>query len=108
MEKDVVQDAETKGLPSFLSKENLKFILFGGKGGVGKTTSSTATAIYLAGTRPEKSILVFSTDPAHSLGDSFAQPINDEPTPIKGFGNLFSMEMSFQKSSVHIMKPCPY
>jgi len=98
MEKDVVQDAETKGLPSFLTKENLKFILFGGKGGVGKTTSSTATAIYLAGTRPEKSILVFSTDPAHSLADSFAQPINDEPTPIKGFANLFSMEMSFQKS----------
>ena len=75
MEQHVVQDVEAKGLPSFLTKENLKFILFGGKGGVGKTTSSTATAIYLAQTRADKNILVFSTDPAHSLADSFAQPI---------------------------------
>ncbi len=98
MEQHVVQDIESTGLPSFLTKENLKFILFGGKGGVGKTTSSTATAIHLARTRPEKNILVFSTDPAHSLADSFAQPINDVPTPIKGFRNLFSMEMSFEKT----------
>jgi len=84
-------------LPSFLTKENLKFLLFGGKGGVGKTTSATSTAIYLARTRPQKKFLVFSTDPAHSLSDSFAQPIKDEPTVIKGFSNLFSMEMSFQK-----------
>lgn len=87
----------TETPPSFLTKEDLKFLLFGGKGGVGKTTSSTSTAVYLAQARPRKRILVFSTDPAHSLSDSFAQPIKDEPTPIEGFGNLFSMEMSFQK-----------
>ncbi len=84
-------------LPSFLTRENLKFLLFGGKGGVGKTTSSTSTAVYLAKTCPQKNILVFSTDPAHSLSDSFAQSIGDEPTTIEGFSNLFSMEMSFQK-----------
>ena len=84
-------------LPSFLIKEDLKFILFGGKGGVGKTTSSTATAVHLANARPQKKVLVFSTDPAHSLADSFAQDIKDEPTSIEGFNNLFGMEMSFQK-----------
>ncbi len=92
-----ITENRTGLLPTFLTKENLKFILFGGKGGVGKTTSSTSTAVYLARTRPQKKILVFSTDPAHSLSDSFAQPIGDEPTPIEGFSNLFSMEMSFQK-----------
>ena len=84
-------------IPSFLANENLKFILFGGKGGVGKTTSSTSSARFLAGKHPDKKILVFSTDPAHSLSDSFAQEIGDEPTLINGFDNLYSMEMSFQK-----------
>ncbi len=91
------QETKQATLPSFLSNENLKFILFGGKGGVGKTTSATATAVHLALTRPERKILVFSTDPAHSLSDSFDQPIGDEPTPITGFSNLSAMEMSFQK-----------
>jgi len=98
MNVKIVQNTEINHLPSFLTKEGLKFILFGGKGGVGKTTSATSTAVYLARTRPQKRILVFSTDPAHSLSDSFAQDIKDESTPIEGFSNLFSMEMSFQKT----------
>ena len=84
-------------LPSFLADDKLQFILFGGKGGVGKTTSSTSSARFLARRYPQKKILVFSTDPAHSLSDSFAQEIGDEPTLINGFDNLYSMEMSFQK-----------
>ena len=84
-------------LPSFLADDKLQFILFGGKGGVGKTTSSTSSARFLARRHPQKNILVFSTDPAHSLSDSFAQEIGDEPTLINGFDNLYSMEMSFQK-----------
>lgn len=84
-------------LASFLSSENLKFIFFGGKGGVGKTTSACATATYLAKSRPSQKILVFSTDPAHSTSDSFAQAIGDEPTPIEGFDNLWAMEMNLRK-----------
>jgi len=84
-------------LPSFLSSENLKFIFFGGKGGVGKTTSACATAAYLASSRPYQKILVFSTDPAHSTSDSFIQTIGDEPTPIEGFDNLCAMEMNLRK-----------
>ena len=84
-------------LPSFLTDNRLQFIMFGGKGGVGKTTSSTSTARFLAGKHPDKKILVFSTDPAHSLSDSFAQEIGDDPTLIKGFDNLYSVEMNFQK-----------
>jgi len=53
-----------KELPSFLTDENLKLIIFGGKGGTGKTTSAAATAIRLVKAYPEKSIVAISTDPA--------------------------------------------
>ena len=80
--------------PSFLDNEGLKLLLFGGKGGVGKTTTATATALYLVRLRREQKILVVSADPAHSLSDSFDQPIGDQITPIAGVANLFALEMN--------------
>ena len=62
----------TQPLPDFLTDPKLRLILFGGKGGVGKTTSSLASAIHIASARPDKRILVVSTDPAHSLLDGVA------------------------------------
>ncbi|MDO9530113.1 MAG: ArsA family ATPase [Syntrophales bacterium] len=61
---------------------DLEFVLFGGKGGVGKTTLASAAALYIAGKYPGKRILIFSTDPAHSLSDSFGIEIGDNVTPI--------------------------
>ena len=61
---------------------DLEFILFGGKGGVGKTTLAAATALNIARKHPEKRVLIFSTDPAHSLSDSFRLQIGDQITPI--------------------------
>jgi arsenite/tail-anchored protein-transporting ATPase len=58
--------------PSFLSEPYLRLLLFGGKGGVGKTTCAMAAAIHLARNRPHESFLLVSTDPAHSLVDSIA------------------------------------
>jgi len=80
-------------LPSFLNNESLKLIIFGGKGGTGKTTAAAATAIYLAKTQSERKIVVISTDPAHSLGDSFGCPIGARKTPIDGLPNLWALEM---------------
>lgn len=60
-------------------KPTLKFLLFGGKGGVGKT--STAAAVALQESRKKK-VLIFSTDPAHSLSDSFGITIGNSITPI--------------------------
>lgn len=59
------------GKPDFLTDESIQLLLFGGKGGVGKTTASAATALELALRHPERSLLLVSTDPAHSLHDSF-------------------------------------
>ena len=57
-----------------------QYVLYGGKGGVGKTTCAAATAHRLA--RGGHETLVVSTDPAHSLSDSFDAPVSSEPTEV--------------------------
>jgi arsenite-transporting ATPase len=59
-------------LPHFLQRPDLRLLLFGGKGGVGKTTCAAAAGLHLATRFPGQSFLVASTDPAHSLRHSFA------------------------------------
>jgi len=78
---------------SEIFNSDLQFILFGGKGGVGKTSMASATALYLAKQNPQKKILVFSTDPAHSLSDSFGCSVGNEITPINACGNLYALEI---------------
>ncbi len=56
---------------SALRLEARKIVIFGGKGGVGKTTAAAAYSLALAQAKPDEKFLVFSTDPAHSLSDSF-------------------------------------
>ncbi len=58
--------------PSFLADAGLRLLLFGGKGGVGKTSCATATALQLARDSPAAAFLLVSTDPAHSVMDSLA------------------------------------
>lgn len=93
-----------------LLKKPLQFIMFGGKGGVGKTTMAAASSLQFAREfskrqgeiarpvcREENKILIFTTDPAPSLADSFGQEIGNEPTAIKGAKNLFAMEIDAKK-----------
>ncbi len=55
-----------------------RYRFFGGKGGVGKTTAASATALFLLkNLKPENSILLFSTDPAHSLSDSLGVKVGN-------------------------------
>jgi arsenite-transporting ATPase len=66
------------------------YIMFGGKGGLGKTTFSAATAYYLA--KKGKRVLVFSVDPQASLSDIFKQNIFGKgPTEI--IPNLYAQEI---------------
>jgi arsenite-transporting ATPase len=58
--------------PSFLADKGLSLLLFGGKGGVGKTSGAVAAALKLAQAAPQSAFLLISTDPAHSLADSLA------------------------------------
>ena len=66
------------------------YIMFGGKGGLGKTTFSAATAYYLA--KKGKKVLVFSVDPQASLSDIFKRDIFGKgPTEI--MPNLYAQEI---------------
>ena len=66
----------------------MRIILFTGKGGVGKTTLSAATALHAA--RRGVKTLVLSTDPAHSLSDAIDQELGPEPREIAP--NLYAQE----------------
>ncbi len=68
-------------------------ILFGGKGGVGKTTTAATAALYWASKNPT---LIVSTDPAHSLSDIFEQSIGGKETRVAE--NLFALEIDPEKA----------
>ena len=81
--KHKVRSTKRKPEPRPSALLSSRYLFFGGKGGVGKTTSATATAFYLLDrSKSNETILLFSTDPAHSLADSVAQSIGDKPTEI--------------------------
>jgi arsenite/tail-anchored protein-transporting ATPase len=58
-----------------------RWILFGGKGGVGKSTCAAAAALLLA---RRTRVLLLSTDPAHSLGDVFGTAFDNDARPVPG------------------------
>ena len=72
---------------------NLKMLMFGGKGGVGKTTCAASSAIWAA--EHGRNTLIISTDPAHSLGDSLGLELPaGEPTQVTGIKNLTALEIN--------------
>jgi arsenite-transporting ATPase len=75
--------------PGFLCPRDLQLLIFGGKGGVGKTTCAAAAALRLSARTPQFSFLLVSTDPAHSLADSLADLVPP--------GNLRVLELNPQE-----------
>ena len=73
------------------------FLFFTGKGGVGKTSISCATAIRLA--REGKKVLLVSTDPASNVGQVFRQTIGNSITAIATVAGLSALEIL---SLIHI------
>ncbi|MBV9923506.1 MAG: ArsA family ATPase [Acidobacteria bacterium] len=74
--------------------EPKRLVIFGGKGGVGKTTAAASYALALAETDPRSRVLVFSTDPAHSLSDSFNEQVGELKRGLAGAPNLDAMELN--------------
>ena len=76
------------------SNPSIKYILFGGKGGLGKTTLSAATSYWLA--KQGKKVVVFSTDPQASLTDIFERNIFGKGE-VEIIPNLFALEIDADK-----------
>src|SRR5512142_800979 len=75
---------------TFENNKGRRYIMFGGKGGLGKTTFSAATAFWLA--QQGHKVLVFSVDPQASLSDIFQQDIFGKGA-IKIMQNLWAQEI---------------
>ena len=76
----------------FLKKHpQMRYIYFGGKGGVGKTVVAAAVALWMA--EQGKKTLLASTNPVHSLSNLFKHDVFGKPVLIPGTENLFVQEI---------------
>jgi arsenite-transporting ATPase len=73
--------------------ESKRLVIFGGKGGVGKTTAAASFALALAEAGEGARVLVFSTDPAHSLSDGFGEQVGELKRGVAGRANLDAKEI---------------
>jgi arsenite-transporting ATPase len=76
-----------------------RFIFFTGKGGVGKTSLSTATAIQLADAGQR--VLLVSTDAASNLDDMLGVPLRNTPTPVPGVAGLSVLNIDPDAAAEH-------
>jgi len=83
---------------------NMKYVFFGGKGGVGKTVMAGAAALWIA--QQGKRTLLASTNPVHSLSSLLDQDVFGKPTPVQGTPNLEAYEIdtkdTIEKSKVEL------
>jgi arsenite-transporting ATPase len=93
LEKKIKKAKSPKVQSEAFPLDSRRIVIFGGKGGVGKTTAAASYALALAKADPKRKLLVFSTDPAHSLSDSFAEAIGAHKKGVAGNSNLDAMEI---------------
>ena len=82
---------ETSMQQYMTQNSKLKYIFFGGKGGVGKTTMAGTAAIWAA--QKGKRTLLASTNPVHSLSSMLGQDVFGKQTPVTGVPNLWAYEI---------------
>src|SRR5437870_1459910 len=86
-----------QSMPEYLrAHPDLRFIFFGGKGGVGKTVMAGMTAMWYAG--QGKRTILASTNPVHSLSGMLAQNVFGKHVPVSGVPNLWAFEIDTRES----------
>jgi len=91
-----VSAVETRGVTESMAgylagHPSLKYVFFGGKGGVGKTVMAGATAVWAAD--QGRRTLLASTNPVHSLSGLLGQNVFGKHTPVTGVPNLVALEI---------------
>jgi arsenite-transporting ATPase len=94
----VPQPTRKKGTVPFFGA---RWLLLGGKGGVGKSTCAAAVALRLA---EDQRVLLLSTDPAHSLGDVFGQRFGNTPRAVAGMPSLHVREIDAAVGMAHLRR----
>ncbi len=87
----MAQYIETSMEQYIAEHQKLRYIFFGGKGGVGKTTMAGAAAMWLA--KHGRRVMLASTNPVHSLSGMLSQDVFGKPTPVNGVPNLWGYEI---------------
>src|SRR5574342_259207 len=81
-----------KSMRQYLKEHaGLKYVFFGGKGGVGKTVFAASTALWHAG--QGRRTMLASTNPVHSLTSLLGQDVLGKHTPVTGASNLWAYEI---------------
>ena len=75
---------------------SLRYVFFGGKGGVGKTVMAGSTALWLA--QQGKRVMLASTNPVHSLSGLLGQDVYGKPTAVTGASNLWAYEIDTKET----------
>ncbi len=87
----MAQYIETSMEQYIADHRKLRYVFFGGKGGVGKTTMAGAAAMWLA--KHGRRVMLASTNPVHSLSGMLSQDVFGKPTPVNGVPNLWGYEI---------------
>jgi arsenite-transporting ATPase len=86
-----------KSMKQFLAEHpGMKYIFFGGKGGVGKTVMAGTAALWFA--QQGMNTLLASTNPVHSLSGLLDQDVFGKPTPVRGASNLSAYEIDTKET----------
>jgi arsenite-transporting ATPase len=86
-----------QSMAAFMSAHaSMKYVFFGGKGGVGKTAMAGATAVWAADAG--RRTLLASTNPVHSLSSLLDQNVFGTHTPVTGVSNLFAYEIDTRET----------
>lgn len=91
-----MSDLEVEVVSDLQTSDAAEFILYGGKGGVGKTTMAAATG--LASATEGTDTLIVSTDPAHSLADVLSVPLEADPVRVGDMESLWAVEIDPQEA----------